>query len=137
MRFIATTRNIYTNQADPMSRLPMHVLAAFSEFEREMITEHVRAGIAVARKNHVQLGYRHRIFDRARALHRAGSSQREVCRALCVGKGTVQRLLSAGLDCDSARMFTPGYVPAQGSSPDAPLARERHSAELKPSLQCV
>ena len=49
----------YTQQIDtttPMGRLFYNVIGSFAEFEREMIIERVRAGLANARAKGVQLG---------------------------------------------------------------------------------
>jgi len=45
VRFLAVTQNLDTDETNPMSRFLLHILAAFSELEREMIRERVRAGI--------------------------------------------------------------------------------------------
>jgi DNA invertase Pin-like site-specific DNA recombinase len=35
IRWIATTQNVDTDESNPMARVLLHVMAAFSEFERE------------------------------------------------------------------------------------------------------
>jgi DNA invertase Pin-like site-specific DNA recombinase len=52
--FISYTQNIDTTTA--MGRLFYHVIGSFSEFEREMIVERVRAGLANARATGKSLG---------------------------------------------------------------------------------
>jgi DNA invertase Pin-like site-specific DNA recombinase len=52
--FISYTQNIDTTTA--MGRLFYHVIGSFAEFEREMIVEHVRAGLANARAKGKSLG---------------------------------------------------------------------------------
>jgi putative DNA-invertase from lambdoid prophage Rac len=42
VRFLAVTQNLDTDETNPMSRFLLHILAAFSELEREMIRERVR-----------------------------------------------------------------------------------------------
>jgi DNA invertase Pin-like site-specific DNA recombinase len=97
VRFIATTQNIDTNKADPMSRLLMHILSAFSEFEREMIVERVRAGLQAAKARGVQLGRRRVVVDRAKiwAMREAGYSLRAIGKKHNVHCMTVQRILKA------------------------------------------
>ena len=64
--FISYTQNIDTTTA--MGRLFCHVIGSFSEFEREMIVERVRAGLANARscmtsvKTHISKGRRKRVW---------------------------------------------------------------------------
>lgn len=47
---IAHGQGIDTSDANPAARLQMHVLLAVAEFERSIISERVRAGMAAARK---------------------------------------------------------------------------------------
>lgn len=76
--FISYTQNIDTTTA--MGRLFYHVIGSFSEFEREMIVERVRAGLANARAKGKSLG---RPKDRSAklriiALRKQGLSLREI-----------------------------------------------------------
>jgi len=52
--FISYTQNIDTTT--PMGRLFYNVIGSFSEFEREMIVERVRAGLANAKAKGIKLG---------------------------------------------------------------------------------
>lgn len=49
VRFICTSQGIDTDKANPTSRLLMHLLAAFAEFEHDLISERIRLGIAKAK----------------------------------------------------------------------------------------
>ena len=95
IRFIATSQSLDTDQANPTSRLLLHILAAVAEFEREMIRERVKAGIAAARHRGVRIGRPNVSVDarRARKLVKSGHSQRAIAELLGVGKGTISRLL--------------------------------------------
>lgn len=78
--FISLTQNIDTTT--PMGRLFYHVIGSFAEFEREMIVERVRSGLANARAKGVILG---RPKDRGaevriRAFRAQGLSLREIAR---------------------------------------------------------
>lgn len=53
---IATSQGIDTSKSNPSGRLILHVLAACAEFERSLICERTRAGLAVAKANGKQLG---------------------------------------------------------------------------------
>ena len=104
---IAISQGLDTDQANPTSRLLLHILAAVAEFERELIRERVRAGVANAKKNGKQLGRPKVVFDRQRAIEMraAGLSLPQIAGALGVGQGTVVRVLdglSKNLPADSA-----------------------------------
>lgn len=49
-------QGIDTSKANPAGRLQMHVLAAVAEFERSLIIERTKAGLAAARARGVRLG---------------------------------------------------------------------------------
>ena len=50
VRFVAVTQGIDTDESNPNSRLMLNLLAAFAEFERELIVERIRAGLARVRR---------------------------------------------------------------------------------------
>ena len=80
----------------PAGRLLFHVLAAISEFERDLIRERVIAGVrrAKAQGRHLGRPRRHRVdTDRVRELLAGGLSVRAVGRALGVPHVCVQRAL--------------------------------------------
>lgn len=66
VRFIAITQGLDTDRANPTSQLMLHILAAVAEFERSLITERVRAGMAEAKKKGTHLGRPKLVFDRER-----------------------------------------------------------------------
>jgi DNA invertase Pin-like site-specific DNA recombinase len=79
--FISYTQNIDTTT--PMGRLFYHIIGSFAEFEREIIVERVRAGLANARAKGKVLGRPERDPGaRARivALREQGLSLREIAR---------------------------------------------------------
>lgn len=96
VRFLAVSQSIDTDESNPTSRLLLHILASVAEFEREMIRERVCAGVRNAKRNGKQLGRKRAVFnrDKARQMHVAGASVREIATALRVGKGTIQRFLA-------------------------------------------
>jgi DNA invertase Pin-like site-specific DNA recombinase len=49
-------QGIDTSKSNPAGRLQMHVLAAVAEFERSLIIERTKAGLAAARARGVKLG---------------------------------------------------------------------------------
>jgi DNA invertase Pin-like site-specific DNA recombinase len=77
----------------PSGRLMFHVVAAMAEFERELIRERVRAGLANARAKGKRLGRRRVFVDGASVarLRAEGHSWADVCQRLNLSKGTAQR----------------------------------------------
>lgn len=77
----------------PQGTLLLHLVSAFSEFERGVLIQRVKSGLMAARKRGVKFGRPRVAFDREKALQlRAeGLSFREVALQLGVGVGTVQR----------------------------------------------
>lgn len=54
--FVCPGQGIDTSKSNPAGRLQMHVLAAVAEFERSLIIERTKAGLAAARARGVKLG---------------------------------------------------------------------------------
>jgi len=81
----------------PAGRAMAGLLAIFSEFEREILRERVRAGLAHARQNGQRLGRPITAglhADHVRKLHRAGVSKSEIARQLTIGRTSVRRILA-------------------------------------------
>jgi DNA invertase Pin-like site-specific DNA recombinase len=97
VRFVAITQGIDTDQNNPMATLLLHLLAAFGQFEREMIRERVTAGVRNAKRKGVRLGRRRVVFDRSRAMemHEAGASIKNIATTLGIGVGTAHRAIKA------------------------------------------
>ena len=73
------------------------LLAIFAEFEREILRERARAGLAHARKNGKRLGRLATAAAHAaevRKLHSAGISKSEIARRLSIGRTSVRRILA-------------------------------------------
>jgi putative DNA-invertase from lambdoid prophage Rac len=82
----------------PAGRAMAGLLAIFAEFEREILRERTRAGLAEARLNGKQLGRPLTAGLHAaeiRKLHRAGVSKSEIARRLEIGRTSVRRILTA------------------------------------------
>jgi DNA invertase Pin-like site-specific DNA recombinase len=80
----------------PAGRAMAALLAVFAEFEREILRERVRAGLAHARQNGQQLGRPQTAAlhaDRVRKLYRASMSKAEIARRLQIGRTSVRRIL--------------------------------------------
>jgi DNA invertase Pin-like site-specific DNA recombinase len=80
-------------------RLMFNVIGAMAEFERDIISERVKAGLRNAKAKGTQLGHpsptpiTRRLIERARALHRQGQSLRGIAAQVKVSHVTVARLL--------------------------------------------
>jgi len=73
------------------------LLAVFAEFEREILRERTRAGLAHARQNGQRLGRPITAGLQAaeiRRLHRIGVDKAEIARRLHVGRTSVRRILA-------------------------------------------
>jgi putative DNA-invertase from lambdoid prophage Rac len=81
----------------PAGRAMAALLAVFAEFEREILRERVRAGLAHARHNGKRLGRPVTVglqADQVRKLHRAGVSKAEIARRLQISRTSVRRILA-------------------------------------------
>lgn len=80
----------------PAGRAMAGLLAIFAEFEREILRDRVRAGLAHARQNGKRLGRPMTAGLQAaeiRKLYRAGFAKAEIARRLQVGRTSVRRIL--------------------------------------------
>ncbi len=92
-QFVSLTENIDTGTAS--GRLLFHVLGALGEFERDLIRERTRAGLAVAKANGQRLGAMPKFKpDEIRKMQSdrdAGMSVRELAEMYGCSQGTVQK----------------------------------------------
>jgi DNA invertase Pin-like site-specific DNA recombinase len=113
VRFIATSQNIDTDEANPAARFLLHMLMAAAEFERELIRERAAAGLKRYRQDYgagrvgkeirsrsgknLRVGLPRKVFNRDRVaeLRAQGLSYRRIASRLSVGEGTVRRVLRA------------------------------------------
>jgi DNA invertase Pin-like site-specific DNA recombinase len=80
----------------PAGRAMAALLAVFAEFEREILRERVRAGLAHARQNGKRLGRPLTAAlhaDQVHKLHRSGLSKSQIARQLKIGRTSVRRIL--------------------------------------------
>jgi DNA invertase Pin-like site-specific DNA recombinase len=81
----------------PTGRAMAGMLAVFAEFEREILSERVRAGLAEARQNGQRLGRPTTAARKAaevRKLFRQSISKSEIARRLEIGRTSVRRILA-------------------------------------------
>ena len=82
----------------PAGRAMAGLLAIFAEFEREILRERTRAGLAHARENGKRLGRPATAAIHTaeiRKLYRASISKSEIARRLGIGRTSVRRILEA------------------------------------------
>ena len=79
----------------PNGRLVFGIFASIAEFERELICDRVRSGLAAARAKGKRLGRPKVAVDASRiaSLRAQGRSWATISRELGVSKGTAQRAL--------------------------------------------
>ncbi len=111
VRFLCPSMGIDTDNHSPMGRFIIHLFGAFAEFERALIVERVRAGIAehqravaagrIGHDRHTHsgkdlpTGRPKRIFrrDKALAMRKAGKTWRAVAAVLGVPESTIRLAL--------------------------------------------
>ena len=82
----------------PAGRAMAGLLAVFAAFEREILQERTKAGLAHAREIGKRLGRPATAAAHAaeiRNLHRAGVSKSEIARRLKIGRTSARRILTA------------------------------------------
>ena len=80
----------------PAGRAMAGLLAIFAEFEREILRDRTRAGLAQAQRDGKRLGRPMTAGLHAaevRTLHRAGVAKAEIARRLQIGRTSVRRIL--------------------------------------------
>jgi DNA invertase Pin-like site-specific DNA recombinase len=93
---VASSQGIDTSESNPAGRLQMHVLAAVAEFERSVIVERIKAGLAAARERGAKFG-RPRTLDRhisaVAKLRRRGLSERKIAAELKIPAGSMSAIV--------------------------------------------
>jgi hypothetical protein len=115
MGFVSLTEAL--DLTAPAGRAMAGLLAIFAEFEKEILRERTRTGLAHARENGKRLG---RLAPAAlhtaeiRKLHRAGVSKAEIARRLEAGRTSVRRILAIPLRNRPPRLLYAGSPKAYG-----------------------
>ena len=97
IQFISLHEGVDTST--PNGRLVFGIFASIAEFERDLIRERVRSGLAAARARGKRLGRPPALVDASKiaALRAQGCGWREIAAELGVGVGTVMRAASERL----------------------------------------
>ena len=86
------------NTATPAGRMVFGIFSALAEFEREIICERVKSGIARAKANGIKCGRPSNVNDSVRSavrlLREQGKPIRQIARTLNIGVGTTYNILS-------------------------------------------
>lgn len=93
--FITLTKPL--DMTTPTGRAMAGLLSVFSEFEREILRERVKAGIAYARskgKKHGRPPTVRSLSEDIKSLYKQGMSKSEIARYLKIGCTSVRRILS-------------------------------------------
>jgi DNA invertase Pin-like site-specific DNA recombinase len=93
--FVSLTESL--DLSTPAGRAMAGLLAIFAEFEREILRDRTRAGLAHARQNGKHLGRPATAAAKSneiRKLRRAGVSKAEIARRLNIGRTSVRRILA-------------------------------------------
>ncbi len=73
------------------------MIAVFAAFEREQLTERVKAGVAQAKKRGVQIGRPQQVNEKltlkAKSLQESGYTHTKIMKELNLGRGTVYKIL--------------------------------------------
>ena len=87
----------FTGEDSPMAKLMLSVMGAFAEFERSLIRERQREGIALAKERGIYRGRKRALSDDAIATARkridAGDTKAQIARDLGVSRETLYQYL--------------------------------------------
>ena len=102
IQFVSVHEGVDTST--PNGRLVFGIFATIAEFERELIRERVRSGLAVARERGKRLGRPPRTInaERIAEMRAQGRSWREISRELRVGVGTAREAFAKRAENPSA-----------------------------------
>ncbi len=85
-------------ESNPMSKLMLSMMGAFAEFERSLILERQREGIAQAKARGAYKGRKPLSSDKleeARKLIASGKAKTDVCKELGIGRTTLYKYVKA------------------------------------------
>ena len=93
---VCPSQGIDTTESNPCAQFQLNILAAVAQFERELITERVNAGLAAAKQRGVKLGRptRHaKRREQVRSLLSEGASAAHISRTLAIPYSTATELI--------------------------------------------
>ena len=87
----------FTGEDSPMSHLLLSVMGAFAEFERALIKERQKEGIAIAKKNGKYLGRSQKLTpEQIQEIHKMAAEKCkkiEIAKKFCISRVTLNKYL--------------------------------------------
>jgi DNA invertase Pin-like site-specific DNA recombinase len=94
--FLSERLSFSASNEDPFARLQLHLLGAFSQFERSIIRKRQREGIEKAKERGVYKGRKPSIdVCEVEELSQEGFGATEIAKRLGIGRASVYRLLAS------------------------------------------
>lgn len=94
IRFVKENMTFGGTESNPMQKLILSVMGSVAEFERAIILERQREGIAKAKERGVYKGRKPSVDrEQVLALHREGVNKAQIAKRLGIGRATVYRIL--------------------------------------------
>lgn len=93
---VCPSQGIDTSNSNPTAQLQVNILAAVAQFERELITERVNAGLKAAKQRGVKLGRpstTHRYIEQVRELVQQRVSAAKISRTLNIPYSTAAEIV--------------------------------------------
>lgn len=93
---VCPSQGIDTTEGNPCAQFQLNILAAVAQFERELITERVNAGLMAAKQRGVKLGRPARSLsdrDKVRDLLKTGATAAEISRQLKMPYSTATEMV--------------------------------------------
>ena len=92
-------RLTFTDESDPFQRLQLQMMGAFAEFERSMIKERQREGIAAAKAKGKQIGAKRKLSDEQvseiRQRLAKGATKKDLAHEYGISRQTLYKALEA------------------------------------------
>lgn len=88
---------IFSGEHDPMKELMLNMMASFAQFERELINERIREGVAIAKKKGVKFGREKKLsndqIEQIRVLAETGRDKKSIAQQFGVSRPTLYKVL--------------------------------------------
>lgn len=99
VKFMKENMEFTSDTTNPFQKLQLQLIGACSEFEREMIRERQKEGIAIARKNGKKFGRKAVVTDELKlkinAALASGDTKAMIAKKLGIGRATLYRALDS------------------------------------------
>jgi DNA invertase Pin-like site-specific DNA recombinase len=99
IRFCKENLTFAGSNSDPFKTLMLNMLAAFGQFERELINERRKEGVAAARNNGKKFGAPVKLTEnikiRIDTLLQEGLTKRDIAKEVGLGEATIYRYVAS------------------------------------------